>query len=95
MDYSAGRKFILAILLGDNTLWEERYSVGMLDDNSAGDTVVMLEVSIDFAGDEKTSPRTIFLWLLAEDNPVISWWGKVGWFLRLEIVLIISVVTLI
>ena len=21
-------------------------------------------------------PRTIFPWLLAEDNPVISWWGN-------------------
>ena len=67
-----GRKDTLATLLGNNTLWEERYSVEMFDDNSAGDTVVMLEVLIDSAGDKKTSPRTIFPWLLAEDNPVIS-----------------------
>ena len=64
-----GEKIILAILLGNNTLWEERY----FDDNFAGDTVVMLEVLIDFAGDKKTSSRMIFPWLLAEDNPVISW----------------------
>ena len=45
----------------------------MLDDNSAGDTVVMLEVLVDSDGDKNISPRTIFPWLLAEDNPVISW----------------------
>ena len=39
----------------------------------AGGTLVVLEVLIDFAGDKKTSSRTIFPWLLAEDNPVISW----------------------
>ena len=39
----------------------------------AGDNIVVLEVLIDFAGDEKTSSTTIFPWLLAEDNPVISW----------------------
>ena len=27
-------------------------------------------------GDRKTSPGTIFPWQLAEDNPVISWWGN-------------------
>ena len=32
----------------------------------------MLEVLVDFAGDKKTVPRTIFSWLLAEDNPVTS-----------------------
>ena len=32
----------LAISLGNNTLWEERYSVEMFDDNFAGDTVVKL-----------------------------------------------------
>ena len=36
----------------------------------------MLEVLIDFAGDKKTSSRALFPWLLAEDNPVISWKGK-------------------
>ena len=36
----------------------------------------MLEVLIDFAGDKKTSSRTIFPWLLAEDNPVISCYGN-------------------
>ena len=35
--------------------------------------MAVLEVLIDFAGDKKTLPRTIFSWLLAEDNPVISW----------------------
>ena len=38
----------------------------------AGDILVVLEVLIDFAGDKKTSSRTPFPWLLAEDNPVIS-----------------------
>ena len=38
----------------------------------AGDIVVALEVLIDFTGDKKTSSRTLFPWLLAEDNPVIS-----------------------
>ena len=65
-------KIILAILLGNNTLWGERYFAEVVGDNSAGDTIVMLEVLIDSAGDKKTSPRMIFLWLLAEDNPVIS-----------------------
>ena len=31
-----------------------------VDDNSAGDTIVMLEVLIDSTGDEKISLRTIF-----------------------------------
>ena len=31
-----------------------------VDDNFDGDTVVMLEVFTDFAGDRTTSPRTIF-----------------------------------
>ena len=71
-DYSAGENY-------SSDLAGEQYSVGRevlcwdVDDNFAGDTVVMLEVLIDSAGDEKTSPRTIFPWLLAEDNPVISW----------------------
>ena len=48
---------------------------------------LMLEVLVDFAGGKKTSPRTIFPWFLAEDNPVISWWGnnllnKVGGHVR-------------
>ena len=57
----------------------EPYSVGRevfcwdVDGNLVGDTIVVLEVHLNFAGDEKTSPRTISLWLLAEDNPVISW----------------------
>ena len=70
-----GEKVTLAILLGINTLWEERYFAGMLMITSLG-IPVMLEVLIDFAGDKKTSPRTIFPWLLAKDNPVISWWGN-------------------
>ena len=71
-----GEKITLAILL------VEQYSVGReilcwdIDDNSTGDTVVTLEVLMDFAGDKETSTRTIFPWLLAEDNPVISWWGN-------------------
>ena len=28
------------------------------------------------AGDRKISPGAIFPWQLAEDNPVISWWGN-------------------
>ena len=56
----------------------EQYSVGRevpcwnVDGNFAGDTIVVLEVLIDFAGDKKTVSRTLFSWLLAEDNPVIS-----------------------
>ena len=63
-------KSTLTILLGSNTLWGERYFAGMFDGNFVGDTIVVL---IDFAGDKKTSPRMIFPWILAEDNPVISW----------------------
>ena len=60
----------------------EQYSVGRevlcwnVDGNFAGDTIVVLEVLLNFVGDKKTSPRTIFSWLLVEDNPVISWWGN-------------------
>ena len=43
-----------------------------VDGNFVGDTVDVLEVLVDSAGDKETSPRTIFLWLLAEDTPVIS-----------------------
>ena len=67
-----GEKIILAILLGNNTLWGEVLCWNV-DGNFAGDTIVVLEVLIDFAGDKKTLPRTIFSWLLVEDNPVISW----------------------
>ena len=62
-----------------NDLAGKQYSVGReilcwnVDGNFAGDTIVVLEVLIDFAGDKKTSSRTLFPWLLAEDNPVISW----------------------
>ena len=31
---------------------------------------------IDFAGDKKTLLTTLFPWLLAEDNPVISCYGN-------------------
>ena len=67
-----GEKIILAVLLGTSTLWGERYFAEMFDDNFVGDTVDVLEVLIDSAGDKKTSPRTIFPWLLAEDKPVIN-----------------------
>ena len=67
---------------GEITLWGI-YSVGRdtslrLDDNSAGDTVDMLCWGIDELrwGIGRTSPRTILPWQLAEDNPVISWWGN-------------------
>ena len=62
-----------------NDLAGKQYSVGRevfcwnVDGNFAGDTVVTLEVLIDFAGDTKASLTTLFPWLLAEDNPVISW----------------------
>ena len=56
-----GEKSTLVILLGNNTLWGERYFAGMFDGNFAGDIIVMLEVLMDSAGDKKTSPRTIFL----------------------------------
>ena len=42
-------KIILAILLGNKTLWEEKYSVEMLMVTSLG-IPLMLEVLIDFAG---------------------------------------------
>ena len=51
----------------------ERYFVEMLMVTSLGIPFDMLEVLIDSAGDRKTSSGTIFLWLLAEDKPVISW----------------------
>ena len=54
-----GEKNTLVILLGSNTQWGERY-FAEVDGNSAGDTIVTLEVLIDFAGDRKTSTRTIF-----------------------------------
>ena len=66
------RGITLAILLGNNTLWGERYFVEMLMVTLLG-IPLMLEVLIDSTGDKKALPRTIFPWLLAEDNPVISW----------------------
>ena len=66
-------KSTLVILLGSNTLWERGTFAGMLMVTSLGIPLIYLEVLIDFAGDKKTLPRTIFSWLLAEDNPVISW----------------------
>ena len=65
-----GEKSTLVILRGNSTLWGERYC-WKVDGNFAGDTVVVLEVLIDSAGDKKILPRTVFPWLLAEDNPVI------------------------
>ena len=59
----------------------EQYSVGrevlagILMVTSLG-IPLMLEVLIDFAGGKKTLSGTTFPWLLAEDNPVISWWGN-------------------
>ena len=68
-----GEKSTLVILLGNNTLWGDRYAVEILMVTPLGIPFVMLEVLIDSAGDKKTLPRTVFPWLLAEDNPVISW----------------------
>ena len=45
-----GEKIILAILLGNNTLWGERYAVEMLMVTPLG-IPLMLEVLIDFAGE--------------------------------------------
>ena len=61
-------------LAGENTLCEERYFAEMLYENSDGDTIVELRLGglRNSAGDRNTSPRTIFPWQLAEDNPVIS-----------------------
>ena len=50
------------------TLRGENYSSDL-----AGDIFAVSEVSINFAGDKKISSRTLFPWLSAEDNPVISW----------------------
>ena len=60
-----------------NDLAGKQYSVGreillLSVDNLLGDTLVVLEVLIDFAGGKRTSSRMTFPWLLAEDNPVIS-----------------------
>ena len=72
MEDSAGRKDTLATMLRSNTLWGDEY-FAEVDDNSAGDTIVVLEVLMDFAGGKKTLSTTLFPWLLAEDNPVISY----------------------
>ena len=63
-----------------NSVGKERY-FAEVDDNSAGDTIVELCWKICWTplGDRKTSPGTIFPWQLAEDNPVISWWGNNLW----------------
>ena len=66
-----GEKSTLAILLGSNTLWGKRLLAEMWMVTSLG-IPLLLEVLIDFAGDKKTSPKTVFPWFLAEDNPVIS-----------------------
>ena len=71
MDYSAGDNHS-SYLAGEQYSVGERYFVEMLVVTSLG-IPLMLEVLIDFAGDKKAPPGTIFLWLLAEDNPVISW----------------------
>ena len=42
-------------------------------DNNLLGIPLLLEVLMDFVGDKKTSSRTLFPWLLTEDNPVISW----------------------
>ena len=56
--------------------------------NSAGDGLPLLVIlnllriellfweRKNFAGDKKALSTTLFPWLLAEDNPVISWWGN-------------------
>ena len=49
----------LTILLGNNTLWGERYFAEMLTVTSLG-IPLLLEVLIDFAGGKKILPRTIF-----------------------------------
>ena len=71
---SAGRKDILVTMLRSNTLWEE----GCLAECwwLAEDTLVVLGVLLDFAGDKRISSRTLFPRLSAEDNPVISCWGN-------------------
>ena len=57
----------------------KQYSVGReifcwnVDGNFDGDTIVVLEVLIDFAGDRRLCRGRSFRGLLAEDNPVISW----------------------
>ena len=47
------------------------------DDNSAGDTVDKLcwGTLMDSAGDWKNFAEGDLPWQLAEDNPVIPWWG--------------------
>ena len=56
-----------------NSVGKERY-FAEVDDHSAGDTIVELRFGDlrNSAGYRKTSPRTIFPWQLAEDNPVMS-----------------------
>ena len=59
----------------------KQYSVGrgmlcwIVDNNLLGMSL-LFEVLMDFAGDTKASLTTLFPWLLAEDNPVISYWGN-------------------
>ena len=51
-----------------------RRSAEDFNDNSAGDSVDKLcwGISMNSAGDRKNSGECDLLWLLAEDNPVIS-----------------------
>ena len=70
MENSAGRKRYSSDHAG------KQYSVGnrdaLLNVDSLLRIPLLLEVLIDFAGDRETLSTTLFPWLLAEDNPVIS-----------------------
>ena len=68
-----GEKSTLAILLGSNTLWGERYFAEMLMVTLMGIPLMLEGINRLHWGIRRTLPRTIFPWLLAEDNPVISW----------------------
>ena len=57
-------------MLGSNTLWEEGCLAELLI-SIAGDIFIVGSVD-GLRWGKKTLSRTLFPWLLAEDNPVIS-----------------------
>ena len=70
MEDSAGRKDTLATMLGSNTLWEGDALLSV-DNNLLRMSCCIGSVDRLRWG-KKTLSKTLFPWLLAEDNPVIS-----------------------
>ena len=73
-------KLVGEITLWGTTLWEKILRWGF-NENFAGDSTDKLCWGIWWTplGIGRTSPRTNFPWQLAEDNPVIPWWGNNLW----------------